>query len=134
MASKKPRTSHYSFEFDYTVTSVGVPQPFPVPPANPSILFRLSPAENDEGRKFSVLNICGNREGLEYLAAMILLSADSAKYDPEFHIHLEHVEGVETDIDVTIRAPAYLNRLKSRGFSEIKGTPIEIPDPEQSDK
>jgi hypothetical protein len=65
---------------------------------------------------------------------MILLSADSAKYDPEFHIHLEPIEGVEADMPVTVRAPAYLDRLRSGGFSVFQGTPIPIPDPMQPDK
>jgi hypothetical protein len=99
MPPKKSSTHRHSFQFNYAVTTRGVPQPYPLAPPNPRILFRLSPAEDEDGREFSVLNICGNREGLEYLAAMLVLSADSAKYDPEFHIHLEDVKGVEADRD-----------------------------------
>jgi hypothetical protein len=122
---EKPSAPRHSFEFEYTVTDQGVPQPYPVKPPNSRVLFRLSPAEDDNGQKLSVLNICGNREGLEYLAAMLVLSGDSAKYDPEFHIHLGDMEEFETDMDVTIRAPAYLDSLDAKTFSEARGTPIQ---------
>jgi len=131
MSPKKPNKLQYSFEFEYTVTTQGVPQPYPVRPPNLRVLFRLSPAEDENGRKFSVMNICGNRDGLEYLAAMLLLCGDSAKYDPEFHVHLEGIEGFETDMDVTIRAPAYLDVLDKEEFSEAKGTPIPLPPPQR---
>ena len=127
MHPKKPKKLRYSFDFNYTVTTEGVPQPYPVPPSNPSILFRISSAENEDGREFPVLNICGNPEGLEYLAAMLVLSAHSEKYDPYFHIHLEDEKCVETDMDVTIRAPAYLETLKKGEFSEFKGSRIPLP-------
>jgi hypothetical protein len=127
MPKKPDRTHRYTFEFDFTVTSVGIPQPYPDPPKNPRILFRYSTAESDGGNKREVLNVCGNVEGLKYLAAMLLMTADSEQYDPEFHIHLEHMPGVESDCDVTIRAPVYLDILKRREFSEFKGEPIEVP-------
>jgi len=127
MPPKASNKHRHSFEFDYTVSTVGVPQPYPIPPRAPRILFRLSSAEDENGREFSVLNICGNRAGLEYLAAMFVLSADSAKYDPAFHIHLEDMKCVETDLDVTVRAPAYLKVLQEGKFSESKGTPIPLP-------
>lgn len=127
MPDEPDRTHRYTYEFDYTVTSVGVPQPYPNPPKNPCILFRYSTAESDGGTKRQVLNVCGNAEGLKYLAEMLLLTADSEQYDPEFHIHLEFMPGVETDCDVTIRAPAYLGVLKRGEFSEFKGDPIEVP-------
>jgi|GEM_PF-4857472 len=129
MSPKEPTKFQYSFEFEYTVTTQGVPQPYPVVPANARVLFRLSPAVDETGRAFSVLNICGNREGLEYLAAMLVLSGDSAKHDPFFHIHLEDMEGFETDMDVTIRAPSYLDALDKGEFSEAKGAPIQPPAP-----
>ena len=126
MPRKKATKLRYTFEFDYTVTTHGVPQPYPVRPPNSSLLFRLSPAEDQDGQKFLVMNVCGNREGLEYLAAMLALTANSEKYDPEFHIHLERMVGVKTDMDVTIRAPAYFDVLKRGEFSEFKGT-LKIP-------
>jgi hypothetical protein len=123
---------HHTFEFDYTVTTSGVPQPYPVRTRNAKVVIRYSPAEDENGREFSVLNICGNRKGLEYLAAMLLLTAESAKYDPAFHIHLEEIEGVESDMDVTIRAPAYFDALRKQEFSEFKGTPIPLDMPKKS--
>jgi hypothetical protein len=63
---------------------------------------------------------------------MLILCADSDKYDPEFHIHLETQQGVEADMDVTIRAPVYLDRLQRGEFSEFKGTPIRIYDVDDS--
>jgi len=126
MPKRPDRTHRYAFEFDFTVTSVGIPQPYPDPPKNARILFRYSTAESDGGKQRQVLNVCGNVEGLKYLAAMLLLTADSDQYDPEFHIHLEHMPGVESDRDVTIRAPVYLDILKSGEFTEFKGEPIEF--------
>ncbi len=133
MPQPEPARLQRLFEFEYTVTEVGVPQPYPVKPPNAKVLFRLSPAEDENGRKFSVMNICGNREGLEYLAAMLVLSADSAKYDPYFHIHLEDMEGFETDMDVTVRAPSYLEVLDKGEFSESKGTKIDVGPPAAED-
>ncbi len=91
-----------TFQFDYTVTNSGVPQPCAVASPNAEILFRFTRADDENGRSRSVLNICGTREGMERLAAMLVLCADSEKYDPEFHIHLEREPWVETDMDVTI--------------------------------
>ena len=34
---------------------------------------------------------------------MLVLCAGSDRYDAGFHIHLEDMEAVETDMDVTIR-------------------------------
>jgi hypothetical protein len=123
-----PRT----FQFNYKVSNTGVPQPYPVAPSNAQIVFRFSPCEDENGRATRVLNICGTREGLEYLAAMLVLCADSDKYDPWFHIHLEDMESVETDMDVTIRAPSYLSSIRSEEFSEFKGTPITVDDGDDS--
>ena len=114
------------------MSNLGVPQPYPVAPPNTHLVFRFSPAEDEDGRTTRVLNICGTREGLEYLAAMLVLCADSEKYDPLFHIHLENMEGVETDTEVTLRAPGYLNSLRGGSFTEFKGTPIPIEDDEDS--
>jgi hypothetical protein len=120
-------TLSHTFQFDYTITNLGVPQPCPVVSPNAKILFRFSPAEDENGRISQVLNVCGTREGMERLAAMLLLCASSDKYDPEFHIHLEREELVETDLEVTIRAPLYLDTLSRGEFSEFKGTAINLP-------
>jgi hypothetical protein len=123
MSKKNERRVRYAFTFDYAVSTVGIPQPYPVPQGNPQILFRYSSADTDRGER-RVLNVCGNAEGLKYLAAMLLLTADSEKYDPEFHIHLDAIPGVEADGDVTIRAPVYLDVLRSGEFAEYKGESI----------
>ena len=119
-------TLPYKFEFNYTLSNCGVPQPYPVASRDAEMLFRFSPAVDENGRTRSVFNICGTREGLKCLAAMLVLCADSEKYDPEFHIHLEDQPSVETDIDVTIRSPAYLDALRSGKFDEFKSTRITI--------
>jgi hypothetical protein len=127
MAGKKSDALRCSFQFDYKVKTQGVPQPYPIAEPNSRILIRFSTAEGENGRTRQVLNICGTREGLKYLAAMLVLCADSEKYDPEFHIHLEDLEEVETDIEVAVRAPVYLEMLRKGEFSEAKGTSISIP-------
>lgn len=121
-------TLSYTFEFNYTVSNCGIPQPCPVASPDARIVFRLSPIEDEIGGTRAGLNICGTRDGLKRLAAMLILSAESDKYDPEFHVHLEDQQGVEADMDVTIRAPVYLDKLRSGKFSEFKGTPINIDD------
>jgi hypothetical protein len=127
MPKRTRRADQYVFAFDFTVSAAGIPQPYPVPPADPQILFRYSIAKTDGGSDRQVLNVCGNAEGLKDLAAMLLLTADSEKYDPEFHIHLENMPGVEADSDVTIRAPVYLDILRRSEFTEFKGEPIVYP-------
>jgi hypothetical protein len=122
-----------TFQFNYTVTNCGVPQPHPVAGPNARILFRCSLAGDEDGRKSQVLNICGTREGMRRLAAMLVLCADSDKYDPAFHIHLEDEEDVETDMEVTIRAPTYLDVLDRGEFSEFKGPTIIVPADEAGD-
>ncbi|MGO8750818.1 MAG: hypothetical protein ACLQNE_33120 [Thermoguttaceae bacterium] len=125
-------TLPYTFQFSYTVSNFGIPQPYPVASPEARIVFRCSPIEDENGRARTGLNICGTREGLKRLAAMLVLCADSEKYDPEFHIHLEDQQGIEADMDVTIRAPVYLDTLRSGEFGEFKGTPIRINDAEDS--
>ena len=118
----------YVCKFKYTVTNCGIPQPYPIASPDARIVFRCSPIESEDNQTRTGLNICGTREGLKRLAAMLILCADSDNYDPEFHIHLEAQHGVEADMDVTIRAPVYLDRLQGGQFSEFKGTPIRIDD------
>ncbi|MEN6449301.1 MAG: hypothetical protein ABFC96_02325 [Thermoguttaceae bacterium] len=113
----------YTFQFDYEITNLGVPQPIPVGFDESKIVLRLAPREDENGVITSALSICGTREGLRRLAAMCLLCADAEQYDPEFHIHLENDADIESDIVATIRAPAYLDILTSRQFSEFHGTP-----------
>ena len=122
-----PITQTYRFEFDYQVSNIGVAQPFPLGFAGRRVVFRLSERSADDvrGRK-PVLDICGSREGLRWLAALCLLSADSAKYDEWFHIHLENQEGLDSNIDATIRAPNYLEGISSRKFQEYKGDNIPL--------
>jgi hypothetical protein len=126
MPSTPDKLQRCSLQFNYKLTTAGVPQPYPVASPNTKIVFRYSPAEDENGRIQTVLNICGTREGLKYLAAMLVLCAESEKYDPEFHIHLENMKEVEADMDVTIRAPNHLDALSKGDFSESKGTPIAI--------
>ncbi len=126
MPPKKNPRLRYCFRFNYKVTQRGVPQPYPLATPNSIIVFRFSPAEDETGAVRTVLNICGTRAGLKRLAAMLVLCADSEQYDPEFHIHLEAVKGVETDLDVTLRAPVYLDSLRKGQFREFKSTWISL--------
>jgi hypothetical protein len=74
--------------------------------------------------EYAVLSVCGNREGLRRLAALLLLCADGERYDPSFHIHLDCEPGPPREpfftgnIDVTLRAPVYLDVLKDGSFRE----------------
>jgi hypothetical protein len=68
--------------------------------------------EDDSGNKTTVLNICGNHEGLQHLAAMLLLCADGEFYDRFFHMHLEDEAGfIHSDMPVTLRSPSYFENL-----------------------
>ncbi len=120
-------TQSYTFQFNYEVTNLGVPQPLPVGFEDSKIVFRFAPREDGDGKISPALNICGTREGLKRLAAMCLLCADSEQYAPDFHVHLEDDTGVETNIDATIRAPGYLESLVSGHFSEFCAK-IAIPE------
>lgn len=63
----------------------------------------------DGGKPAQAISICGNKEGLRRLAAMLLLCAESESLDPELHIHLDGTcPGVVTDLPVTLRSPTYL--------------------------
>ncbi len=109
----------YEFRFDYKVTSSGVPQPVVLGFEDAEILIRKGKVFVGARQKIQPsINICGNREGLRQLAAMLLLAADSAQYDDSFHIHLEDRDSVDTDIITTIRAPGYLSILKEGSFRE----------------
>ena len=127
MPRKQPNKVQYTFQFDYTVSTAGVPQPYPVAQPKAKILIRCTPAEDENGRVYEVMNICGNREGLKHLAAMLVLCADSEQYDPEFHVHLEREREVDTDTEVTLRAPVYYDVLRKGEFREFKGTEIKLP-------
>jgi hypothetical protein len=103
----------YEFAFDYNVSSTGVPQPHPLGFEGARIVFRLSQVEHFDEPSTPVLDISGNPEGLRRLAAELLLCADSERYDPEFHIHLDRgTDFFSGDIDATLRAPAYFERLQ----------------------
>jgi hypothetical protein len=119
-------TQPYRFQFDYEITNLGVPQPIPVGFDNGRLLICFANREDENGAVRQALNICGTRDGLKHLAAMCLLCADSEQYDPAFYIHLEDMINVETDIEITIRSPNYLEVLGSRQFSDFKGTAISV--------
>jgi hypothetical protein len=121
----------YDFHFDYTVSSGGVPQPYPTGFPDRKIVIRVLERDfmkaDNEVEKQPVLNICGNREGLKYLAALCLLTADSEQYDDSFHIHLEHQIGFDTNIAATLRAPVYVDVIRSGEFDEFSAEPIHVP-------
>ncbi len=118
------RFSHV-FRFDYGVTNQGVPQPYPVGFEGGEILFRLGEVQHPDGPATPVLNVCGNAEGLRRLAALLLLCADSPRFDPGFHVHLDREPEAPGeppfligDFDVTLRAPGYLSVLKDGSLRE----------------
>jgi hypothetical protein len=116
----------HTFRFEYGVTNQGVAQPYPLGFDAAEVLFRLGKMDHPDGPSTPVLDVVGNREGLRRLAALLLLCADGDGYDDHFHIHLDRDEPVEEDerpfltgdIDVTIRAPVYLEALRSRSFRQ----------------
>ena len=114
----------HNFRFEYAVTNQGIPQPYPLGFEGGEILFRLGEVLRSDAPATPVLNVCGNREGLRRLAALLLLCADGARYDPSFHIHLDCEPGPPREpfftgnIDVTLRAPVYLDVLKDGSFRE----------------
>lgn len=115
-------TFPYVFQFDFAVSNTGVPQPQPVGFADSKIVFRHTEREDlCTGAKRLALNICGNPEGLKQLAAMLLLCADSANYDEWFHIHLEDQKEFDGDIEVTLRAPSYLESISNGTFQDGTG-------------
>lgn len=99
-----------SFSFKYSVTHMGVAQPYLSGSPDGVIAFSVDKEQvlADDGKATPVISICGNREGLRRLAAMLLLCAECESLDPMFHMHLEGRPGVITDLPVTLRSPGYL--------------------------
>ena len=124
VSSEAIRFGHV-FQFDFAVTNQGVPQPYPLGFDGAEVLFALGGVEHPDGPPTPVLNVSGNREGLCRLAALLLLCAESDRYNARFHVHLDR-EPAETgerpfltsELDVTLRAPAYLSDLKDGSFRE----------------
>ena len=128
----------HTFRFEYAVTNQGIPQPYPLGFEGGEVLFQLGEVLHSDTPATPVLNVCGNREGLRRLAALLLLCADGEKYDPSFHIHLDCEPGpprescFTTNIDVTLRAPVYLDVLKEGTFREWTAD-MDVHDDEDSD-
>jgi hypothetical protein len=113
------------FRFEYAVTNQGVPQPYPLGLEGGEVLFRLGEVQHPDDAPTPVLNVCGTRDGLRRLAAMLLLCADGHRYDPGYHVHLDREPEaagdppfLSGDMDVTLRAPSYLAMLKDGSFRE----------------
>ncbi|MCC7355610.1 MAG: hypothetical protein IT330_17865 [Anaerolineae bacterium] len=107
------------FHFEYGVTNLGSPQPYLFGLEDGQVIFRMTKAQDSEDNWGEVLNICGDREGLRRLAAMILLCADGERYDDGMHIHLDDKDGVILpDFPVNLRNPAYLESLVSDDLRE----------------
>jgi hypothetical protein len=122
------------FRFDYSVTHQGAPQPYPREFDGAEVFFGLDKAEHADGPSTPVLNISGNPEGLRRLAALLILCAESERYDARFHVHLDRESGapgerafLTGDLDVTLRAPAYLADLKEGLFRE-QNTVVDVTD------
>lgn len=112
------------FQFEHGVTNRGVPQPYPLGFEGGEVLFQLGEVLHSDTPATPVLTVCGNREGLRRLAALLLLCADGDRYDQTFHIHLDCEPGPPREpfftgnLDVTLRAPVYLDALKEGTFRE----------------
>jgi hypothetical protein len=114
-----------TFRFDYAVTNQGIPQPYPLGFDGAEVFFALDKAEHLDGPSTAVLNVCGNPDGLRRLAALLILCAESERYDARFHVHLDNEPDapgerafLTGDLDVMLRAPAYLADLKDGTFRE----------------
>jgi hypothetical protein len=107
-----------SFQFEYGVTALGVPCPYLLGFEEGQIIFKAGERQGSDGKMTAVLNICGDRVGLRYLAALLLLCADGGQYNDSYHVHLEDEESVLTDMPVTLRCPAYLESLLRDEFKE----------------
>jgi hypothetical protein len=106
------------FHFEYGVTDLGVPRPHPLGFEEGQVIFKAGERQGSDGTMIAVPNICGDRVGLRYLAALLLLCADGGQYGDSFHVHLEDEEGILTDMPVTLRCPAYLESLLRDEFKE----------------
>jgi hypothetical protein len=114
------------FRFDYAITNQGVPQPYPLGFYGAEVFFALDKSEHPDGPSTPVLNVSGNADGLRRLAALLILCAESERYDARFHVHLERepfAPGERAfltgELDVTLRAPTYLADLKDGTFREL---------------
>lgn len=95
------------FHFEYAISAWGKPQPYLLDFENGETLFLVTENSNTQ-----TLNISGNREGLRRLAAMLIICAESEKYDEFFHIHLEDKGGfILPDLPVILRSPSYFEPL-----------------------
>ena len=128
-----PRFKHH-FEFEYRVSDLGVPQPYLAGLEGGKVIFRMSDREifgGRESRTEPVLNISGDRVGLQRLAAMLLLCSDGEQWDDYLHIHLEDEAGFHLpDLAVTLRNPTYFEALLENKFREATTGTIIIEDEE----
>ena len=121
-----------SFQFDYGVTNQGMAQPYLVGFQNGQVIFRFGERKGDNDDTTTVLNICGNREGLRRLAAMLLLCAEGEHYD-SFHIHLEDEESfILPDMPVTLRSLSYFETLIRDELCEGSATATIYPESKEN--
>lgn len=110
----------HNFDFDYRVTDFGVPQPYLESLEDGRVIFKLGRRIGpEEDKPVTVLNISGNRQGLQRLAALLLLCAESEQFDKTFHIHLEDLEGfILPDFPITLRSPSYFEDIVRSEWKE----------------
>jgi hypothetical protein len=122
------------FEFEFGITDLGQLQPYVLGFEDRKIIFRVSERENFGGDDITVekvLNISGNRAGLQHLAAILLLYSDGAQFDETMHIHLEDEAGYHlSDLPVTIRNPNFFKSLLENKFREGTSGQIIVEDEE----
>jgi hypothetical protein len=127
------QSADLSFEFE--LSKVGVPVPIPIGfDEDALVVVRKRERSLLQGGNEAVVAISGTPEGLRYLAALFLLTADSAQWDEDHHIHLERDERVDTNIAVTIRGPGYADDLANGRFQDATSGVVALDTSEGSPK
>lgn len=96
-----------TFSYKYEVTHLGTPQPILVFAYPGKIQFLVDTANEDVASDVTSyqLHICGDRDGLRRLAALLLLAADSEALDKHYHGHLDATDDVVGNASMLIHGP-----------------------------
>ena len=102
------------FEFNYSVSNYGTPQPQTQGFEEAVLKIEVTPATEETKdliAQHNKIEITGNPAGLRKLAAQLLLCADSEEYDEYFHIHMS---SQKSNLELTLLAPNYFKRNKDK--------------------